>query len=307
MPSSLFALIDDVTSVLDDVALLAKVATKQSTGVVGDDLALNALQVAGVQAERELPVVWAVAKGSLKNKAILVPIALTVSAVAPWLVTPLLVIGGTYLCYEAFEKIVHRNGHTHSTEEAAGDTLLGTASAPPGDLAVLEKEKIRGAVRTDFILSAEIIAIALGTVADKPLVTRAGALAVVAVAMTVFVYGLVAAIVKLDDLGLHLSRRPGTVAIGRFLLAAAPVLLKSLTGLGTIAMFMVGGGILTHGVAVAHTAIHAVVDAASRLPLLGRPLAYATPTLLSVAVGAAAGAASYGAMKAFNILRNRRT
>ena len=287
MPAgSLLALLDDVATVLDDVALLSKVAARKTAGVLGDDLALNAQQVAGVRAERELPVVWAVARGSLLNKAILVPAALLISAFAPWAVTPLLMVGGAFLCFEGFEKLAHRFLHAPAEDEAHHAGLQQALADPAADLVAFERDKIRGAVRTDFILSAEIIAIALGTVAGKPLLTQSLVLAGVAVAMTVGVYGLVAAIVKLDDAGLWLSRRPGAAAqaTGRLLLAAAPWLMKALSVAGTAAMFLVGGGILVHGIAPLHHAIERFFQ-----PLGGWLQAGGT-LLADAAVGVAAGA-----------------
>lgn len=256
--SSLFALLDDIASVLDDVAILTKVAAKKTAGVLGDDLALNAQQVAGVASEREIPVVWAVAKGSLANKAILVPAALAISALAPWLVTPLLMVGGLYLCFEGMEKLHHR--FAHGKEEQVRREELSQALADPAvDLVQFEKEKIKGAIRTDFVLSAEIIVIALGTVADKPFQTQLAVLAGIAMLMTVGVYGFVAGIVKLDDAGLWLHRRQGGSAatrglraLGAGLLRGAPLLMKTLSVVGTAAMFLVGGGILAHGIAPLH-------------------------------------------------------
>lgn len=249
MASSLLALIDDITAVLDDIALLTKVAAQKTTGVLGDDLALNAQQVAGVQADRELPVVWAVAKGSMLNKCILVPLALAISLVAPWAVSPLLMIGGAYLCLEGAEKLAHR--WLHRKEALAHDReLMEAVTNPDVDLLVLEREKVRGAIRTDFVLSAEIIAITLGTVEGTPWTTQLAVLSGVAVLMTVGVYGLVAGIVKLDDWGLYLSRggQSGwSAALGRGLLRGAPLLMKFLAIAGTVAMFMVGGGIIAHG------------------------------------------------------------
>lgn len=258
MASSLLALIDDIATVLDDVALLTKVAAKKTAGVLGDDLALNAQQVAGVTADRELPVVWAVCKGSFVNKAILVPAALAISALAPWAVTPLLMIGGAYLCFEGFEKLAHKF-LSSSAEDADRHAQLVQALADPSvDLVALEKEKIKGAVRTDFILSAEIIAITLGTVQTSPLITQVTVLSGIAVVMTAGVYGLVACIVKLDDGGLYLSQQAGDSAAARLqrsvgwgVLKAAPYLMKALSVAGTAAMFLVGGGILTHGIPVA--------------------------------------------------------
>lgn len=285
MATSLLALLDDITTVLDDVAVLAKVAAKKTTGVLGDDLALNAHQVAGIQAERELPVVWAVAKGSLRNKAILVPAALAVSAAAPWAVTPLLMCGGLYLCYEGFEKLAHKYLHGKQELERERAELTKALTDPKVDLVAFEKDKIAGAIRTDFILSGEIIVITLGLVAGEAFVTRAAVLAVVAVLMTVFVYGFVACIVKLDDVGLHLTRKNSTAALGRFLLRLAPILMKALSILGTVAMFMVGGGILLHGLpGIGHAIPHAV-----------QPLADA---LAGVAAGALALAAVSGACAA---------
>jgi predicted DNA repair protein MutK len=263
--SSLLALIDDIATVLDDVALLTKVAAKKTAGVLGDDLALNAQQVAGVKAERELPVVWAVAKGSFVNKLILVPSALAISALAPWGVIPLLMIGGAYLCYEGFEKLAHR--FLHRKEDAAHREELAQALADPAvDLVAFEKDKIKGAVRTDFILSAEIVVISLGTVADQGFTTQVAVLSGIAILMTVGVYGLVAGIVKLDDAGLYLSRseRGFTRALGAGILRIAPWLMKGLSVAGTAAMFLVGGGILVHGI----PPLHHLVESTGMLPSL---------------------------------------
>ncbi|MFL6709988.1 MAG: DUF808 domain-containing protein, partial [Massilia sp.] len=251
---SLLALIDDIATILDDVALMSKVAAKKTAGVLGDDLALNAQQVSGVNADRELPVVWAVAVGSLKNKAILVPAALAISAFAPWAITPLLMVGGAYLCYEGFEKLAHKFLHSAAEDAAHHEELSHALADPAVDLLALEKDKVKGAVRTDFILSAEIIVIALGTVASAPFSQQVAVLLAIAVIMTVGVYGLVGAIVKIDDLGLFLSRRAGALAraIGAVLLAGAPLLMKTLSVVGTAAMFMVGGSILMHGVPALH-------------------------------------------------------
>jgi len=254
MPSSLLALLDDITSVLDDVATMTKVATQKTAGVLGDDLALNAKQVTGVKADRELPVVWAVAKGSLVNKAILVPLALLLSALAPWAVTPLMVLGGLYLCFEGAEKIVHRLLHSKQEDAEQREKLTRAVADPAIDLVALEKDKIKGAIRTDFILSAEIIVISLGTVATAPLLSRIIVLVGIALLMTAGVYGLVAGIVKLDDGGLALTRSGSAAlqAMGRSVLVATPWLMKGLSVAGTIAMFLVGGGILTHGVPALH-------------------------------------------------------
>jgi uncharacterized protein len=292
--ASLLTLIDDIASILDDVAAMSKVAAKKTAGVLGDDLALNAQQVAGVKAERELPVVWAVGVGSLKNKAILVPTALAISAFAPWAITPLLMVGGTYLCYEGFEKLAHKVLHDKREDEQQRRALVAAVSDPALDLVALEQDKIKGAVRTDFILSAEIIVISLGTVAGAPFLRQVAVLVAIAIIMTVGVYGLVAAIVKLDDAGLYLSRRGGaaTRATGRMLLAAAPVLMKALAVIGTAAMFMVGGGILMHGIPGAEELVHGAVEAGATVPAIGPALALAAPTVLDALAGIAAGAAA---------------
>jgi uncharacterized protein len=299
MASSLLALLDDIATVLDDVAVLSKVAAKKTAGVLGDDLALNAQQVAGVAAERELPVVWAVAKGSFLNKAILVPAALLISAFAPWLVTPLLMVGGAFLCYEGFEKLAHKFLHAPDKIEAERLALKRAATDPQVDLVAFERDKIKGAVRTDFILSAEIIAITLGTVASSPFVTQVGVLVGMAIIMTVGVYGFVAGIVKLDDLGLMLSRRSGSVsrAVGRGIVSAAPWLMKGLSIAGTAAMFLVGGGILVHGLPFLH---HAVEGLVSGLGTLARAV---LPTLLDGLVGIVAGAIVLGTVTLFQRLR----
>jgi predicted DNA repair protein MutK len=283
--SSFFALIDDIAAILDDVALLSKVAAKKTAGVLGDDLALNAQQVAGVQAERELPVVWAVAKGSMKNKAILVPAALAISAILPAAITPLLMAGGAYLCFEGFEKLYHHYAERADEEQHQAE-LIEALSDASVDLVALEQDKIKGAIRTDFILSAEIIVIALGTVASMPFIQQVGTLAAVAVLMTVGVYGIVAGIVKLDDAGLYLSRRGGalTKLFGRVLLAAAPLLMKTLSVLGTVAMFMVGGSILGHGLPFMHGLVDGAVHAA------GPWLAWAVPSAIDLVTGLLAGA-----------------
>ena len=254
MATSLLALLDDITSVLDDVATLTKIATKKTAGVLGDDLALNAQQVTGLNADRELPVVWAVARGSLVNKAILVPGALLISWLAPWAITPLLIVGGLFLCYEGAEKILHALLRSEEEQQAERARLVEALADPNVDLVALEKDKIKGAIRTDFILSAEIIVITLGSVANAPLPTRIAVMVGIGLLMTVGVYGLVAAIVKLDDGGLALTRtRPAALrALGRGVLTTVPWLMKGLSIAGTAAMFLVGGGILTHGVPAVH-------------------------------------------------------
>jgi hypothetical protein len=298
MASSLFALIDDIATVLDDVALLTKVAARKTAGVLGDDLALNAQQVSGVAADRELPVVWAVGKGSLINKAILVPLALILSVTLPWLITPLLMLGGAYLCFEGFEKIAHSWMHRADHPDDLDEELMQALADPSVDLVELEMDKIKGAIRTDFVLSAEIIAITLGTVQGSPWTTQLAVLAGVSVVMTVGVYGLVAGIVKIDDLGLYLSRRPTAVpgtgwkrAVGLWLLDAAPWLMKTLSVVGTAAMFLVGGGILSHGFPLLHHAAQAlqeqVVTGASALDAGLKPV---VSLGFDMAVGALAGA-----------------
>ncbi|MYN01114.1 DUF808 family protein [Pseudoduganella sp. DS3] len=290
--SSLLALIDDIATILDDVAAMSKVAAKKTAGVLGDDLALNAQQVAGVQADRELPVVWAVAKGSMVNKAILVPSALAISAFAPWAITPLLMLGGAYLCFEGFEKIAHKFLHSKEEDEQHHKELVEAVSNPEIDLVAMEKDKIKGAVRTDFILSAEIIVIALGTVAAAPFSQQVAVLVAIAVAMTVGVYGLVGAIVKMDDAGLYLTQRAsgGARLLGRALLSAAPKLMKFLSVAGTAAMFMVGGGILTHGIHSLHEAIQQAGAAAGSVAGVGPLLGAITPTVLDAIAGVVAGA-----------------
>ena len=290
MASSLLALLDDITSILDDVSVLAKTAATKTTGVLGDDLALNAQQVAGVHADRELPVVWAVAKGSLRNKAILVPAALAISAFAPWAVTPLLMVGGAFLCYEGFEKLAHRFLHARADDAAHHENLVRAVSNPEVDICEVEKEKIKGAVRTDFILSAEIIAITLGVVADNEFMVQVGVLAGIAVLMTVGVYGLVAAIVKIDDFGLYLSRQAsgGARAVGNVILRAAPWLMKGLSVVGTAAMFLVGGGILVHGLRPLRHAIEQISES------LQGSLGSVAALLLEGMTGMAAGALVLG-------------
>ena len=307
--ASLLTLLDDIATILDDVAVMTKVAAKKSAavaddvatmtkvatqktaGVLGDDLALNAQQVTGVRAEREIPVVWAVAKGSLVNKAILVPAALAISAWAPWLVTPLLMLGGAFLCFEGVEKLAHKLLHGADEEEANHAEHAQANADGTVDLVAFEREKIQGAVRTDFILSAEIIVIALGTVASAPFLQQVAVLVGIAVLMTVGVYGLVGGIVKLDDLGLWLSGKASSAAqaLGRGLLAAAPWLMKALSVAGTAAMFLVGGGILVHGIGPLHHAIEGAGAAVAQGALGGVWQALATNALNAVA-GIAAGA-----------------
>ncbi len=269
MPSSFFALFDDIATILDDVSVMTKVAAKKTAGVLGDDLALNAQQVQGVKTDRELPVVWAVAKGSMVNKVILVPAALAIAALERWLhaqginiplITPLLMLGGAFLCYEGVEKLAHK--WLHGDKEAENERLLNALSDESVDMVQFEKDKIKGAIRTDFILSAEIIVISLGTVADAPFMTQLAVLAAIAAIMTVGVYGLVGGIVKLDDLGVHLTRTGSEAgqAIGRGILWFAPRFMKFLSIAGTAAMFLVGGGILVHGLPFLHHFVEKVAS-----------------------------------------------
>jgi predicted DNA repair protein MutK len=318
--ASLLALLDDIATVLDDVAILtkiaarkatavaddvavlSKVAAQKTTGVLGDDLALNAEQVTGVRAERELPVVWAVFKGSLVNKAILVPAALAISAVAPWAVTPLLMVGGLFLCFEGFEKVAHKLLHRKSEDEVRHAELAVALLDPDLDFAKVEKEKIKGAVRTDFVLSAEIVAITLGTVAAAPFGTRLAVLTAIALVMTVGVYGFVAAIVKLDDLGIHLGKSEGLSlrarlrrSLGAGILWAAPFLMRLLSIAGTVAMFLVGGGILVHGIPPLH-------HLAEKLGAAGGLVGGLGPSLVGALVGIVAGGLAVGAVKAGALL-----
>ncbi len=288
MASSFFALFDDIATILDDVAVLSKVAAKKTAGVLGDDLALNAEQVAGVKADRELPVVWAVAKGSFINKLILVPAALALATFVPWTITPLLMLGGAFLCYEGFEKLAHKFLHSKADQAAHHKAELEALSNPAIDMVQFEKDKIKGAIRTDFILSAEIIVITLGTVANEVFSKQVAVLSIVAVAMTIGVYGLVAGIVKLDDAGLSLTKRASTLAqqIGRGLLWFAPFLMKTLSILGTAAMFLVGGSIVLHGLGPLH---HFVEGALKPLASSG-VLAFLASTAVDLIVGVIVGA-----------------
>ena len=290
--ASLLTLLDDIAAVLDDVALMSKVAARKTAGVLGDDLALNAQQVAGVSADRELPVVWSVAKGSMINKAILVPAALLISAFASFLVTPLLMFGGLFLCYEGVEKVWHSWFHSTETDE---ETLPSE-----GDLHAWETAKIAGAIRTDFILSAEIIAITLGVVASASFMTQVVTLSLIAVAMTIGVYGLVAAIVKLDDAGLYLVNKPNASAalkgLGNMLLVAAPKLMKLLAVVGTLAMFMVGGGILAHGMHIVSDYFAQLAASVASVAYIGSIVAYMLPTFLNALLGVVAGLVALAVM-----------
>lgn len=304
MPSSFFALFDDIATLLDDVSVMTKVATKKTAGVLGDDLALNAKQVSGVNADRELPVVWAVAKGSLVNKAILVPGALLVSTVAPWAVTPLMMIGGAYLCYEGVEKLAHKFLHPKMEDEQRHVHLMEAIQDETVDMVAFEKDKIKGAIRTDFILSAEIIVITLGTIAQADFVRQLTVLVAIALIMTIGVYGLVAGIVKLDDLGLLLKRNPGEGAlakarqrIGSAILRGAPFLMKFLSIAGTAAMFLVGGSILVHGIVPLQRFIEAYTEGGFGMVV---------SQLFYAAVGIVAGIVVLAAVKAISRLRKPR-
>jgi uncharacterized protein len=272
---SLLMLLDDITTMLDDVSLMTKVAAKKTAGVLGDDLALNAQQVSGVDASRELPVVWAVAKGSFINKLILVPSALAISYFIPWLITPLLMVGGAFLCFEGFEKIAHKFLHSKQEDTQHEAEIRQAIENPTVDLVALEKDKIKGAIRTDFILSAEIIVIALGTVATAPFTKQVTVVSLIALIMTIGVYGLVAGIVKLDDLGLHLMLKKGTSIfkqiirkIGSWLLAGTPYLMRFLSVAGTAAMFLVGGSIIGHGIPALHHLAEPLKEISFILPML---------------------------------------
>ena len=307
MASSFFALFDDIATLLDDVSVMTKVATKKTAGVLGDDLALNAQQVSGVKADRELPVVWAVAKGSLLNKVFLVPAALAIAALEAWLrsrgynvplITPLLMIGGAFLCYEGVEKLAHKFLHKKEEDQHHAE-LVDAVSDESVDMVAFEKDKIKGAIRTDFILSAEIIVISLGTVATQPFSKQFAVLVAISLIMTVGVYGLVGGIVKLDDLGLRMIREGAgklSTAIGRGILAFAPRLMKFLSIAGTAAMFLVGGGILVHGI----PALHHLAEAASTIPP-----AWLWQNLFNAVAGIIAGALVLGAVTAISRLRGK--
>lgn len=293
---SLLMLLDDITTMLDDVSVMTKVAAKKTAGVLGDDLALNAQQVSGVDASRELPVVWAVAKGSFINKLILVPSALAISYFIPWLITPLLMIGGAFLCFEGFEKIAHKFLHKQD-DESHNKALAQAVTDPKIDMLVLEKDKIKGAIRTDFILSAEIIVISLGTVATEVFSRQVAVVSAIALIMTVGVYGLVAGIVKLDDLGLHLMLKKGASfyrqlqrKIGEKILAFAPYLMRTLSVLGTAAMFMVGGSIIGHGVPFLHHFSQYIAEVMHDLPAIGSVMAIVAPIIVDGIIGLIVGA-----------------
>ena len=306
--TSLLALIDDIASLLDDVSVLTKVAAKKTAGVLGDDLALNAQQVSGVRADRELPVVWAVAKGSTRNKLILVPLALAISALAPWGVVPLLMLGGAYLCYEGAEKLAHRLLHSRTEDDAHRQAHVAAVANAEVDLVAFERDKIKGAIRTDFILSAEIIAISLATVAAATFGIQVATLMAVSAIMTIGVYGLVAGIVKLDDAGLRLSRSSGALArrAGRAILFGAPYLMKFLSVAGTAAMFLVGGGIVAHGIPPLHHVLELASETAAGVPTFGALLGSMTGMALNAATGLLTGAVLVAVMSGVQRLRRRR-
>lgn len=300
--SSLLTLLDDIATLLDDISLMGKLAAKKTAGVLGDDLSLNAQQVSGVRANRELPVVWAVAKGSLLNKVILVPLALLISAFIPWAITPLLMVGGAFLCFEGAEKILHslesRKNKGKESPEARQQRLEALAAQDP---VTFERDKIKGAIRTDFILSAEIVAITLGIVADAPLLNQVLVLSGIAFVVTLGVYGLVGIIVKLDDVGYWLSDKTSALArmTGKALLVVAPWLMKSLSVIGTLAMFLVGGGIVVHGIAPLHHAIEHFSEAQ------GAVIATVLPTLLNLVLGLTIGLVVVAVVKLVEKMRGR--
>lgn len=298
--AGLLALIDDITTLLDDIASMSKVAVGKTAGVLGDDLALNAEQVSGVRAERELPVVWAVAKGSMKNKFIIVPVALLLSAFLPWLITPLLVIGGSYLCFEGFEKVFHHIAHRNSPED---HHVTREVLNPAADLIALEKKKINGAIRTDFILSAEIVVIVLGTVQAASMTEQILVVSLLALGITVVVYGAVAAIVKLDDIGLHFlkSARQHVVVIGRGIIRLCPILMRTLSIVGTAAMFLVGGGILIHGVPW----VHHLAESFAHVDFINPLPAWLFDTLVNALVGIIYGGLLVGIFESASALRAR--
>lgn len=303
MARGLLLLLDDIAAILDDVALMTKMAAKKTAGVLGDDLALNAQQVSDVRSDRELPVVWAVAKGSMLNKVILVPLALLISVFIPWLINPLLMCGGLFLCYEGVEKVLHA---WHSKKSENAEQALAQLQQMDMDLQTFEKEKVKGAIKTDFILSAEIIVITLGTVAAATLVTKVVVLSLIAVLMTVGVYGLVALIVRLDDIGLALTQRDSATKqkLGQQLLAFAPILMKTLGVVGTIAMFLVGGGIISHAIPLLHHLTEETEDYVELIPTVGSIFGAITPTLMNFVIGILAGLVVYAVVQGIAKLRS---
>jgi len=296
--SSLLTLLDDIATLLDDISMMGKLAAKKTAGVLGDDLSLNAQQVTGVRANRELPVVWGVAKGSFVNKIILVPLALLISAFIPWAITPLLMVGGAFLCFEGVEKVLHSlEARKHKEDPAQRQQRLQALA--DRDPQAFERDKVKGAIRTDFILSAEIVAITLGIVAEAPLLNQILILSGIAILVTIGVYGLVGVIVKLDDMGYWLAEKRSTLAqwLGKGLLAVAPWLLKLLSVVGTLAMFLVGGGIVVHGIAPLH---HAIEHWSAGL---GGMLAALLPMVVNLVLGFIIGAVVLAGVKAVSRLR----
>ncbi|ELY4677112.1 DUF808 domain-containing protein [Cronobacter turicensis] len=298
--SSLLTLLDDIATLLDDISMMGKLAAKKTAGVLGDDLSLNAQQVTGVRANRELPVVWAVAKGSLLNKLILVPLALIISAFAPWAITPLLMVGGAFLCFEGVEKVVH-SLHARKHKETPEQKQQRLNDIAKQDPKLYERDKVKGAVRTDFILSAEIVAITLGIVAEAPLLNQVLVLSGIAILVTLGVYGIVGVIVKLDDMGYWLADKRSALArgVGKGLLVTAPWLMKALSILGTVAMFLVGGGIVVHGIAPLH---HAIEHWAQGLGGIG---AAVMPTVLNLVLGFIIGAVVLAVVSLIGRLRRK--
>jgi len=296
MAASLLTLLDDITLLADDIAVMSKVAAKKTAGVLGDDIALNANQVTGFSPSRELPVVWSVAKGSALNKVILVPIALMLVAFAPWSLTPLLMVGGAFLCFEGAEKVLHKLLHSKEEDQQHHTELVNHIQMSPEQLLSAEKDKIKGAVRTDFILSAEIVAISLGTMQGAPLMTQAAVLVAISVLFTIGVYLVVAGVVKLDDLGLYLASGATNAkqVTGRFILWMTPYLMKALSIIGTAAMFLVGGGIIVHGFPVLHHFVENAEHKAQELPNVGSILAAGAPILFNMLIGFVVGAVIVG-------------
>lgn len=298
--TSLLTLLDDIATILDDVSTMTGVAARKTAGVLGDDLALNAEQVSGVRADRELPVVWAVFKGSAKNKCILVPAALLISAFGPWLITPLLMIGGAFLCYEGFEKVAHVWLESREAQHERHVQQVEANKNPDVDLVEFEQDKIKGAIRTDFILSAEIIVISLGAVKESDIVTQVGTLVAIAVLMTIGVYGLVAGIVRLDDAGMRLVADKASAfkrRVGTIILAFAPYLMKTLSVVGTAAMFLVGGGILVHGIPGAEAIVKGIEES------IGAVLGIVVGMLINGVIGLIAGGILVGIMTGINKIR----
>ena len=296
--SSLLTLLDDIATLLDDISMMGKLAAKKTAGVLGDDLSLNAQQVTGVRANHELPVVWGVAKGSFVNKIILVPLALLISAFIPWAITPLLMVGGAFLCFEGVEKVLHSlEARKHKEDPAQRQQRLQALA--DRDPQAFERDKVKGAIRTDFILSAEIVAITLGIVAEAPLLNQILILSGIAILVTIGVYGLVGVIVKLDDMGYWLAEKRSTLAqwLGKGLLAVAPWLMKLLSVVGTLAMFLVGGGIVVHGIAPLH---HAIEHWSAGL---GGMLAALLPMVVNLVLGFIIGAVVLAGVKAVSRLR----